>query len=110
MHQNFQLLFRSSLQTQFAKFGQNYSIAVHLYSQLKMDVGHPKHVLQTQNCVFLPQSYSRKIFVQFAITLAIGVSVLTLKLSGRLGLEDICPISKYATEMLQQQPLYLVSC
>ena len=29
-----------------------HRLAVHLYLQLTMDFGHPKHVLQTQNCVF----------------------------------------------------------
>ena len=27
--------------------------------QLKMDVGHLKHVVQTKNCVFVSQSYYR---------------------------------------------------
>ena len=35
----------------------SHRLGVHLLSsQLKMDVGHLKHVLQTQNCAFLPQS------------------------------------------------------
>ena len=30
----------------------SHQVAVHLYSQLKMDVGHRKYALQTQTCVF----------------------------------------------------------
>ena len=35
---------------------------IHFYLRLKMDVGHPKHVLQTKNCVFVSQSHLLLVF------------------------------------------------
>ena len=34
----------------------SHRLAVHLYLQLKTDVDHPKHILQTYNYVFVSQS------------------------------------------------------
>ena len=61
-----------------------------------MDVGHPKHVSETQNCVFLLENYMSATSSQIneLIFMLVAITCNSVKINGRVEIQWSCNVKK----------------